>query len=99
MRFATTPGAAIFQRPMVYVQFISPTDEPGCSSSAPEAQLAISGGPGRSEPMELELVPDPGYWSSVIDISERLERLPVALDDDGHSSRSSSSEEEGVDPS
>jgi hypothetical protein len=37
MRFATTPGAAMFQRPMVYVQFVSPNDEPGCSSGAPEA--------------------------------------------------------------
>ena len=103
MRFATTPGAAMFQRPMVYVQFISPSDEPGCSSGAPEAQLAITGGPssGRSEPMELELVPDPGYWSAVVDISERMEGLPEALDDDDddHSSGSSSSEEEGVGPS
>jgi hypothetical protein len=51
--------------------------------------------------MELELVPDPGYWCAVVDISERLEGLPEALDDDndGHSSGSSSSEEEGVDPS
>jgi hypothetical protein len=45
IRFATTPGAAMFQRPMVYVQFVSPNDESGCSSSAPEAQLAITGGP------------------------------------------------------
>jgi hypothetical protein len=37
MRFATTPGAAMFQRPMVYVQFVSPNDEPGCSSGAPDA--------------------------------------------------------------
>jgi hypothetical protein len=103
MRFATTPGAAMFQRPMVYVQFVSPNDEPGYSSGAPEAQLAITGGPssGRSEPMELELVADPGYWSAVVDISERMEGLPEALDDDddGHSSGSSSSEEEGVGPS
>jgi hypothetical protein len=48
--------------------------------------------------MELELVPNPGYWSAVVDISERLEGLLEALDDDddGHSSRSSSLEEEGV---
>jgi hypothetical protein len=74
MRFTTMPGATMFQRPMVYVQFVSPTDEPGCSRSAPEEQLAITGGPssGRSEPMELELVPDSGYWSAVIDISERM---------------------------
>jgi hypothetical protein len=45
MRFATTPGAAMFQRPIVYVQFICPTDESGCSSSVPGAQLAITGGP------------------------------------------------------
>jgi hypothetical protein len=103
MRFATTPGAAMFHRPMVYVQFISPTDEPGCSSGAPEAQLAITGGPssGRSEAMELELVPNPGYWSAVVDISERMEGLPETLDDDDdrHSLGSSSSEEEGVGPS
>jgi hypothetical protein len=51
--------------------------------------------------MELELVADPGYWSAVVDITERMEGLPEALDDDddGHSSRSSSSEEEGVGPS
>jgi hypothetical protein len=62
MRFATTPGAAMFQRPMVYVHFLSPTDEHGCSSSALEAQLAITDGPssGPSVPMELELVPDQG---------------------------------------
>jgi hypothetical protein len=35
MRFATMPGAAMFQRPMVYVQFLSRTDEPGCSSRIP----------------------------------------------------------------
>jgi hypothetical protein len=103
MRFAMTLGAAMFQWLMVYVQFICPTDEPGCSSSAPEAQLAITGGPssGRSEPMEIELVPDLGYWSAVVDISECMEGLPEALDDDddGHSSGSSSSEEEGVGPS
>jgi hypothetical protein len=93
----------MFQRPMVYVHFVSPNDEPGCSSGAAEAQLAITGGPssGRSEPMELELVPDPGYWFAVVDISERMEGLPEALDDDDddHSSGSSSSEEEGVGPS
>jgi hypothetical protein len=46
-------------------------------------------------------VPDPGYWSAVVDISERMEGLPEALDDDddGHSSGSPSSEEEGVGPS
>jgi hypothetical protein len=51
--------------------------------------------------MELELVPDPGYWPAVVDISERMEGLLEVLDDDddGHSSGSSSSEEEGVDPS
>jgi hypothetical protein len=51
--------------------------------------------------MELELVPDPSYWSAVVDISERMDGLPEALDDedDGHSSGSSSSEEEGVGPS
>jgi hypothetical protein len=51
--------------------------------------------------MELELVPDPGYWSAVIDISEHMEGLPEALDDDddGHSSGSLASEEEGVGPS
>jgi hypothetical protein len=40
-------------------RFLSPSDEPGCSSSAPEAQLAIAGIPssGPSEPMECELVP------------------------------------------
>jgi hypothetical protein len=51
--------------------------------------------------MELELVPDLGYWSAVIDITKRMEGLPEALDDDddGHSSGSSSSDEEGVGPS
>jgi hypothetical protein len=51
--------------------------------------------------MELELVLDPGYWSAVVDISERMEGFPEALDDDDddHSSGSSSSEEEGVGPS
>jgi hypothetical protein len=51
--------------------------------------------------MELELVPDPCYWFAVVDISECLEGLPEALDDDddGHSYGSSSSEEEGVGPS
>jgi hypothetical protein len=70
MRFATTRGTAMFQWPMVYVQFLS---QLGCSSSALETQLAITGGPnsGRSEPMELELVPDPSYWSAVVDISAR----------------------------
>jgi hypothetical protein len=103
MRFATTPGAAMFQRRMVYVQILSRIDEPGYNGSAPEAQLAISDGPssGPSEPMELEVVPDPGYWSAVIDISEHVEGLPEALDhdDNGHSSGSSSSEGEGVGPS
>jgi hypothetical protein len=46
--------------------------------------------------MELKLVPDP-----VVDISECMEGLSEALDhdDDGHSSGSSSLEEEGVGPS
>jgi hypothetical protein len=35
MRFGTTPSTSMFQRPMVYVQFVSPNDEPGCISGAP----------------------------------------------------------------
>jgi hypothetical protein len=45
-------------------------------------------------------VPDPGYWSLFVDISEHVEGLPEALDDDARSSSSeSSSHEEGVGPS
>ena len=34
MRFASTPGAAMYGRPMVYVKFISASDDVGSSRSA-----------------------------------------------------------------
>ena len=77
MRFASTPGAAMYGKPMVYVQFISPSDDAGCSSGAPEEQmagpssspleqLAITAGPstGPSEQMVSHHVTDPGYLSA-----------------------------------
>jgi len=112
MRFASTPGAAMYGNPMVYVQFISPSDEAGCSSRGDAVELAITTAPrtGSSEPMgnrhvsaevEQAITAPPGYWSAVVDLSEHVEGLPEALDDDddGHPSASSSSDEEGVGPS
>jgi hypothetical protein len=115
MRFASTPGAAMYGRPMVYVKFISATDDAGSSRSAAEEQLSITAGPstGLSDQLAItaarsidpsEQMPshhnvDPGYWSAVVDISEHVEGLPEALDDDARSSSSeSSSDEEGVGP-
>ena len=109
MRFASTPGAAMYGKPMVYVKFISPNDEAGCSSGAAEEQMA---GPstGPSEQLAITAAPStgpsqqivaaPGYWSAVVDISEHVEGLPEALDDDARSdSSNSSSDEEDAGPS
>jgi hypothetical protein len=72
------------------------------SSSGPSEQLAITATPsiGPSEEMASNHNADPGYWSAVVDISEHMEGLPEALDDDACSSSSeSSSDEEGAGPS
>ena len=95
---------------MVYVQFISASDDAGCSRSAAEEQLSITAGPstglseqlaitaapsiGPSEQMASHHIADPGYWSAVVDISEHVEGLPEALDDDARSSSSESSSDE-----
>ena len=81
MTFANTPDSAMFGEPMVYVQFISPTDEAGCSTSAAEVELALTADPntGPLEPMTVDVVPsavvDPGYWSAVVDLSEHVHGL------------------------
>ncbi|KAK1646759.1 hypothetical protein QYE76_064564 [Lolium multiflorum] len=55
---------------------------------------------GPSEQMVAQFAAEPGYWSAFVDISERVEGLPEALDDDARSSTpESSSDEEGVGPS
>lgn len=116
MRFASTPGAAMYGQPMVYVQFISASDDAGCSSSVVEEQMSITAAPstgpseqlaitaapsaGPLEQMVSHHIPGPGYWSAVVDISEHVEGLPEALDDDARSSSfESSSDEDGVGPS
>ena len=103
MGYATTPGSAMYGQPMVYVQFISASDEAECSSGAGEVELAMTAAPstGPSEPAGghhvAQVVVDPGYWSAVVDQSEHMEGMSEALDHDGddHSSSSSSSNEEG----
>ena len=40
MKFASTPGAAMYEQPMVYVHFVDASDEPGSSSGAGELQLS-----------------------------------------------------------
>ena len=96
MGFACTPGAAMYGKLMVYVQFISATDDGGCSSSAVDVNLTITAAPstGPSQPMDVQ----PGYWFTVVDLSEHVKGLTEVLDseDDGHSSESSSSDEEGA---
>nr|XP_051211242.1 uncharacterized protein LOC127328703 [Lolium perenne] len=130
MRFASTPGAAMYGEPMVYVQFISCDDGAGSSTGAGEEEMAIITGPstvqsehlaltaagmigqseqaaltaghssGPSEQMVAQFAAEPGYWSAFVDISECVEGLPEALDDDARSSSfESSSDEEGVGPS
>jgi hypothetical protein len=50
--------------------------------------------------MVAHSVPEPGYWTALVDISEHVEGLPEALADDASSSSfESSSDEEGVSPS
>ena len=61
MTFARTPNSTMFGEPMVYVQFISPTDEAGCSTSAAEVELALTADPNTKplEPTTIDVVP--GY--------------------------------------
>jgi len=53
MEFACTPGAAMYGKPMVYVQFISATDDAGCSTGAGDVNLTITAAPitGQSQPV------------------------------------------------
>ena len=91
MRFASNPNNSMFGQPMVYVEFISVTDVAECSSRGGEVELAITSAPsvGPSEPTSGQPVYDTRYWSMAVDMSEHVEGLPEALDDDDHSSASS----------
>jgi hypothetical protein len=106
-RFASTPGAAMYGWPMVYVQFISASDDARCSRGAAEEQMSITAGPstgpweqiaitttpsiGPSEQMASHHDADTGYWSAVVNITEHVKGSPEALDDDARSSSSKSS--------
>ena len=91
MRFASNPNNPVFGQPMVYVEFISVTDVAGRSSRGGEVELAITSALsiGPSEPTGDQPVYGTGYWSAAVDMSEHVEGLPEALDDDDHSSASS----------
>ena len=66
-------------------------------SAGPSEQLAMTAAPSTG-PSQL-IVANPGYWSAIVDISEHVEGLPEALDDDGRSDSSeSSSDEEDAGP-
>jgi hypothetical protein len=97
MRFASTPGAAMYEQPMVYVHFIDGTDEPGSSSAAGEVHLSIAALAIDTEALEHEPLENNGPYSmAIVDLNERLENQPDELDS-GDDDRSSSSEDEDED--
>jgi hypothetical protein len=72
----------------------------GMIGQSEQAALTAGHSTGPSEQMVAQFAAEPGYWSAFVDISERVEGLPEALDDDARSSSSeSSSDEEGAGPS
>jgi hypothetical protein len=56
MKFASTPGAAMYEQPMVYVQFVDASDEPGSSTAAGELQLSIAAMAINTEEMDVSHV-------------------------------------------
>ena len=100
MTIASTPGAAMYGRPMVYVHFVD--DDAGCSSAAGALQLSIIGGSGNVEATDVNHVHEEDahipmlnagpYSAVVIDFNEHNEGHPNELDS-GDDARESSSDE------
>lgn len=85
MKIASKPGAAMYGRPMVYVQFAD-ASEAGCSTVVGEMQLASTGGVARcpiQEDEEGPLLPTPHagpYRFAVLDRNGHVDGLPDELD-------------------
>ena len=108
MRLVSTPGAAMYGRPMVYVQFVD-RDE-GCSAAL-ELQLNATEGsheivlaatednPTNEEEGQIVTNEDAGpFWSARVDLFEVLPTMPNELDsDEDGEQESDGSEEDGGD--
>ena len=87
MKIASTPGAAVYEQPMVYVQFVDAVDEPGSSTAAGALQLSISNMAinteavvGEDVHVEDEDVRIGPYSMAIVDLNERMEGLLDELD-------------------
>lgn len=61
MRFSSTPGAAMYGRPMVCVQFIIVTDDVGCCSDTAHVRLVVTAAASTAPSGNDHLVYDPRY--------------------------------------
>uniref|UniRef100_A0ACD5UI08 Uncharacterized protein n=1 Tax=Avena sativa TaxID=4498 RepID=A0ACD5UI08_AVESA len=108
IKFASTPGAAMYGQLMVYVPFVDASDIPGSSTTVGEIQLSIAAMAIDSETVERRYVEDSfvpshnngPYSMAIVDLNEWIEGQSDELDS-GDDDRESSDddEDEGGGPS
>ena len=102
MRFASTPGAAMYEQPMVYVQFVDASDEAGTSTAAGELQLSTAAMAIDTEVMDVPTQNTGPFSMAIVDLNEQVEGHSNELDsgdDDRESSDGDDDEDGGGGPS